>query len=123
MGITTLVAATINLVIDLAFVKRFEIYAACLSTLIADLIVYYYRRYKLRQYIKLKEPRMDGPAVIMLFVCITYYLKYVPNISSVIYWILSALSLIISIAYSILLNYRALMKVNIKIKEKIHLKK
>ena len=122
MGITTLVAATINLIIDLAFIKRFEIYAACLSTLIADLIVYYYRRYKLKQYIKLKEPRMAGPAIVMLFVCITYYLKYVPNISNIIFWILSVVSLIISIAYSILLNYKALMKIKIKIKERVHLK-
>ena len=56
MGLTTLVAATkIIFVIDLAFVKQFEIYAACISTLIADLIVYYYRRYKLKEYIKIKR--------------------------------------------------------------------
>ena len=83
MGITTLVAATINLVIDLAFVKQFEIYAACFSTLIADLIVYYYRRYKLKEYIKLKEPKMLGPSLIMAFICIVYYIKYIPNISNV----------------------------------------
>ena len=119
MGITTLVAATINLVIDLAFVKQFEIYAACFSTLIADLIVYYYRRYKLKEYIKLKEPKMLGPSLIMAFICIVYYIKYIPNISNVLYWVLSVVALTISIIYSILLNYKALTKIKIKLKEKI----
>ena len=58
MGITTFVAAAINLVIDLALVMNFEIYAACFSTLVADLIVYYYRKIKLRKYIKLKETKI-----------------------------------------------------------------
>lgn len=119
MGFTTIVAATINLVIDLAFVKQFEIYAACISTLIADLIVYYYRRYKLKEYIKLKEPKMLGPSTIMAVVCAVYYLKYIPNISGILYWTLSIVAFAISVIYSILLNYNAIMKVMIKLKEKV----
>lgn len=119
MGFTTIVAATINLVIDLAFVKQFEIYAACISTLIADLIVYYYRRYKLKEYIKLKEPKMLGPSIIMAVVCAVYYLKYIPNISGILYWTLSIVAFAISVIYSILLNYNAIMKVMIKLKEKV----
>lgn len=48
MGITTVFAAVINLVIDLIFVSQLKIYAACISTLIADVIVYLYRREKLK---------------------------------------------------------------------------
>lgn len=123
MGITTLVAATINLVIDLAFMKKIEIFAACFSTLIADLIVYYYRRYKLKEYIKLKEPKMFGPSIIMAFVCVTYYFKYIPKISTALYWVSSVIALTISIIYSILLNYKALIKIKMKLKEKLHLKR
>ena len=44
MGSTTMIAAAINLVVDLVFVMQFKIYAACFSTLIADLIIYFYRK-------------------------------------------------------------------------------
>ena len=45
MGTTTIGAAIINLIIDLLLVQTIGIYAACISTLIADLIIYIYRKY------------------------------------------------------------------------------
>lgn len=55
MGSTTVAAAIINIVINIIFIPKFGIYAASFSTLISNLIVFVYRRYKLKEYIVLKE--------------------------------------------------------------------
>lgn len=105
MGTTTLVAAAINLIIDLVLIKKFEIYAACISTLVADLIVYFYRRKKLKKYIKLKELKWQGPTIIMIIVCLCYYTKYIEGVPTAVYWILNVISLAIAVSYSIANNY------------------
>ena len=55
MGTTTIVAAVLNLVIDLALIKYVGLYAAALSTLISNVVVYFYRKIKVRKYVKLEE--------------------------------------------------------------------
>lgn len=120
MGITTLVAAIINLIIDFALVQQFEIYAACFSTLIADLIVYYYRKIKLRNYIKLTELKFLGPTLVMIIVCVTYYIKYIVDINDVVYLLLNGLSLIIAIAYSIAINYNFIKSTINKLKQRVN---
>jgi len=105
MGTTTLVAAAINLIIDLILIKQFKIYAACISTLVADLIVYFYRRKKLKKYIKLKELKWQGPTIIMIIVCLCYYTKYIEGVPTALYWILNVISLVIAVGYSIANNY------------------
>ena len=119
MGTTTLIAAVINLVIDLILVAKLEIYAACISTLIADLIVYFYRKIKLKKYIKLIELKWIGPTIVMAIVCLAYYTKYMPGVSNTAYWILNSVSLIIAIAYSIANNYKFLLGIKIKIRNMI----
>lgn len=57
MGTTTAVAAAINLVINLALIRTFGLYAAAISTLAANLAVYFYRKMRVRKYIVLKENR------------------------------------------------------------------
>lgn len=116
MGTTTLVAATINLVIDLILVKFMGIYAACFSTLIADLIVYYYRKNKLKKYIKLKELKTLGPTLIMMFVCYAYYTKYL--LPMPLHWTISVVSLIIAVAYSVANNYKIIKPIVNRIKSK-----
>ncbi len=116
MGTTTLVAATINLVIDLILVKFMGIYAACFSTLIADLIVYYYRKNKLKKYIKLKELKTLGPTLIMMFVCYAYYTKYL--LPMPLHWTISVVSLIVAIAYSVANNYKIIKPIVSRIKGK-----
>ena len=105
MGTTTIGAAIINLVIDLALVKTIGIYAACLSTFIADIIIYYYRKYKLKKYIKLIELKWLGPVIVLSIICFTYYTKYMSFIPNIVYWLLNTVSLIIAITYSISNNY------------------
>lgn len=123
MGTTTLVAAVINLVIDLILIKQFKIYAACISTLVADLIVYFYRRKKLKKYIRLKELKWQGPVLIMIIVCLAYYTKYIPAIPTAVYWILNVISLIIAISYSIANNYSIVKALVNKTKKILHKEK
>ena len=107
MGTTTLAAAIINLVIDLILVNTFEIYAACFSTLIANLIVYFYRKNKLKKYIKLKELKWQGPMLFLVIICLAYYTKYIPQISNntILLWSINVIALIIAIVYSLLNNW------------------
>ena len=120
MGTTTFIAAMINLVIDLIFVNKFEIYAACFSTLIADLIVYFYRKQKLKKYMDLKELKWAGPAIITTFICLCYYLRYIPGVSNVTYWIFNVISLLVAISYSIAINYGNIQIILNKVKTHKH---
>ena len=75
MGTTTIVAAVLNLVIVFLFVTNFEIYAACFATLIANLIVYFYRKKKLRKYLKLRELKWQGPLLFLAIICLAILCK------------------------------------------------
>lgn len=55
MGITTIVAAFINLVINLSLIHTMGLFAAAISTLVANYVVYEFRKRKVRQYVILKE--------------------------------------------------------------------
>ena len=108
MGSTTIIAAILNLVIMIAFVTNFEIYAACFSMLIANLLVYFYRRKKLKKYIKLKELKWKGPMLFLAIICLAYYAKYIPGISgnTALIWIINIISLLIAILYSLANNWK-----------------
>ena len=108
MGTTTIVAAVINLVIDLLLVNTLKIYAACFSTLIANLIVYFYRKKKLKKYLKLKELKWQGPMLFLALICLAYYAKYIPGVgnNTVLLWIINVISLLIAVLYSLLNNWK-----------------
>ena len=124
MGTTTIVAAVINLVVDLIFVNTFKIYAACFSTLIANLIVYFYRKKKLKKYLKLKELKWQGPMLFLAIICLAYYAKYIPAIGNniVLLWVINAISLIIAVLYSLLNNWRFIKGIIVTVKSKFHKK-
>ena len=104
MGYTTIIAAVLNLIIDLGLVFKFEVYAACFSTLVADLFVYLFRKYKLKKFFKLKETKMLGPIIVSIIVLFTYYLKYWTGIQGIAYWIVSVITLFFAMGYSYLIN-------------------
>lgn len=124
MGTTTIIAAVINLVVDLIFVNTFKIYAACFSTLIANLIVYFYRKKKLKKYLKLKELKWQGPMLFLAIICLAYYAKYIPAIgnNAVILWTINVISLIIAVLYSLLNNWRFIKGIIVAVKSKFHKK-
>lgn len=124
MGTTTIVAAIINLVIDLLLVNSLKIYAACFSTLIANLIVYFYRKKKLKKYLKLKELKWQGPMLFLAIVCLAYYAKYIPGVGNnpVLLWTINVISLVIAVLYSLLNNWKFIKGIINTIKEKFNRK-
>ena len=124
MGTTTIVAAVINLVIDLLLVNWLKIYAACFSTLIANLIVYFYRKKKLKKYLKLKELKWQGPMLFLAIICLAYYSKYIPEVgnNSVLLWTINVISLVIAVLYSLLNNWKFIKGIINTIKGKFNRK-
>ena len=124
MGTTTIVAAVINLVIDLLLVNTLKIYAACFSTLIANLIVYFYRKKKLKKYLKLKELKWQGPMLFLAIICLAYYAKYIPGVgnNAVLLWTINVISLLIAVLYSLLNNWKFIKGIINTIKEKFNRK-
>lgn len=124
MGTTTIVAAVINLVIDLLLVNWLKIYAACFSTLIANLIVYFYRKKKLKKYLKLKELKWQGPMLFLAIICLAYYAKYIPEVGNnpVLLWTINVISLVIAVLYSLLNNWKFIKGIINTIKGKFNRK-
>lgn len=54
MGITTIIGAIVNFVVDLSLIYFIGIWAAAISTLASTVIIYYYRFIKTKKYLKLK---------------------------------------------------------------------
>lgn len=118
MGTTTFAAAIINLIIDLALLKFIGIWAACISTLVADFAIYLYRKYKIKDYVKLRELNMI-PAYIILFIILgAYYLKYIPGFNMVVYYIINGITLLFAIIYSYAINKKLINEILAKVKSK-----
>ena len=111
IGTTTVFAAIINLVVDLILIWKMQIYAACISTLLANLIIYYYRKYKLKELVKLRELNMFGPGIILGVVCFTYYIRYFKNVSMTVSYVINAVVLILVIDYSVAVNKKIFVKI------------
>lgn len=82
MGTTTAAAAAINLIVNLALIQTFGLYAAAISTLVANLAAYLYRRIKVRGYIALKEDWKKRLASILATALIVamFYVNSLPSI-------------------------------------------
>ena len=102
MGSTTVAAAIINIVINIIFIPKFGIYAASFSTLISNLIVFVYRRYKLKEYIVLKEKFNYVFWILLVATLITYYKNNL---------IANIIMFIIVLAYCIFTNMSFLKKI------------
>lgn len=70
MGTTTMAAAVINLVLHFALIFLVGMYAAAISTLVANFSVYIYRRIKVRKYIVLHEDWKNRMVSILVTVVI-----------------------------------------------------
>lgn len=55
MGYTTMISAVVNLIVNIMCIRFIGIWAAAISTLIATFIVYYIRKRKMREVIKLSK--------------------------------------------------------------------
>ncbi|MBD5540669.1 MAG: oligosaccharide flippase family protein [Lachnospiraceae bacterium] len=58
MGTTTIAAAVINLLVNISLIWKLGLYAAAVSTLVANFVVYEYRKIKIKKYIRLNENKI-----------------------------------------------------------------
>lgn len=73
MGITTVIGALMNLLIDLAFIKFIGIYAAAISTLISCMFIYYYRKIKVKKYICIENVNFKNELIVLMITLMLYY--------------------------------------------------
>lgn len=97
VGITTIIAAGINLIIDLIFVNMIGIYAASLSTLISYLFLTIYRLYDIQKFQKLYLHKRKIIVTILglLLMCV---LSFKRNI------VFDIINIMFSIFFAIILN-------------------
>lgn len=111
MGTTTLTAAILNLTINLLMIHKFGIYAAAISTLVANFLIYLYRRWKVSKYIELNEDRRETVIAIASTIVI-FALFYSKNLICI------GLSCFISILYAVIMNRTLIMKLWNRLKSK-----
>ena len=112
LGSSTIYGAIINIIINLLFIKFIGLYAAVISTLIANYIVTIIRKEKLKNYMNVKKINHYYFSIIMLIlVSVLYYYKLM---------ITNIIALLTVIIYSIIVNkdlindFKGLIKQKIK---------
>ena len=96
IGKSTVCGAIINLVVHLALIYFIGIYAAIISTLVSNYAVAIYRKTKLKGYVRLKPLKNYYLSIFMLSLITGLY--YFKNFA------VNVLSLVISLAYVLLMN-------------------
>lgn len=109
MGISTVYAALINIVLNIMFIKLLGIYAAVLSTLISNLLTYIYRYVKLKKFI-LMEKDINFYITSFLILSVNMFCYY-SNI-----YFLYLIGFIISFIYSVYINRNILKGIYNKLK-------
>lgn len=110
MGITTIIAAFINLILMFISIKYGGLYAVSLSALIANFVVYQYRKVKVRKYVILKENKY-GILSDWLITSVILVLFYSMNFK------LQILGMVISFIYAFVTNYAIFKIILNKIKK------
>lgn len=101
MGVTTIISAVLNILINVIFIKSLGIWSAAIATFIANLYVYLFRKYKIKKYVKLEKSMKKFITVFMLGISVvSYYSKIL---------ILQIVILAIIIIYCILINKEILL--------------
>ena len=97
VGLTTMLAAACNLIIDFALVRRVGIYAASISTLISYMLLAIYRMYDVRSFqtITYKYKKIAFTLAALVGMCILCWINIKP---------LNIANFIIGCAYAVLLN-------------------
>lgn len=115
MAKTTIVAAIVNIIINIIFVKELKIWAAVISTIISFALVSIYRMKDIKKYINIKYEFKNYWHILIAFiiVCIIYMINNL---------YLNILSLIIVTIYSIYTNKSILLSVLNMIKDKMNIK-
>ena len=115
IGKSTICGAIVNLVVHLALIYFVGIYAAIISTLVANYAVAIYRKIKLKEYVKL-HPLKNYYLAIMMLVLVTglYYCKN---------FYINILSLFITTTYILIVNKDLIMDIKKMIVGKVNKKR
>ena len=116
MGYSTVLGAIINIIINFIFMKVFPTYGtlvATLSTLVSTLVVYFYRKLKLKSYIKLYEKYNITYWLLLVMTLVLYYINNK---------ILCAIVLFLVIGYCYITNRKFLLNILKPIVRKIKMK-
>ena len=112
MGTSTVYAAVINLAVNLSLIHLIGLYAAAVSTFLANFIVYLYRKAKVKQYVELKENRLLSLSAIAVLAALLV-LFYMDNLAA------TTAGCVIAVVYAVLTNKNLIFKVlNMLMKKK-----
>ena len=110
LGTTTIMSAVLNLILMIIFVKYTEwgLYIVSIITLFANILLYQYRKIKVKKYVILKENNIKilldwvlTIIILMLFYSMNSFLQF--------------LGMIIAILYMLLMNYILIKKILVKL--------
>lgn len=100
---TTMIAAIINLTIDIALIKVIGIYAAAISTLVSYMLLAIYRYIDVQKYVKVKIPIKNIVVNSIIFILVVLLYLY-NNIA------LNVINLLLCILYAIIVNKELLIE-------------
>lgn len=100
---TTMIAAIINLTIDIALIKVIGIYAAAISTLVSYMLLAIYRYIDVQKYVKVKIPIKNIVVKSIIFILVVVLYLY-NNIA------LNVINLLLCILYAIIVNKELLIE-------------
>ncbi len=100
---TTMIAAIINLTIDIALIKVIGIYAAAISTLVSYMLLAIYRYIDVQKYVKVKIPKKNIVVNSIVFILVVVLYLY-NNIA------LNVINLLLCILYAIIVNKELLIE-------------
>lgn len=102
VAMTSIVSATINIILNLIFIKKMGLYAVCLSMAFAYFITMVYRHFDLKKYVHVIYEKKTVFLTILMFI-ISYTCYYINN------FYLNIICLIIVVLYSILINKKVII--------------
>lgn len=98
-----MIAAIINLTIDIALIKVIGIYAAAISTLVSYMLLAIYRYIDVQKYVKVKIPIKNIVVNSIIFILVVVLYLY-NNIA------LNVINLLLCILYAIIVNKELLIE-------------
>lgn len=101
---TSIMAAIINIVVNLVLIKFIGIYAAAISTFVAYLSMLIYRHFDVQKYVKIKYKFSLILNIVLMFILVSI-IYYIDNLY------LNIVSLIISVMFTFILNKKEINEI------------
>lgn len=101
LGLTSGVAAIINLSINLLLIKYIGLYASAISTLVAGMFMYYYRKNKLKKILYIKSNEIFPIIIFIIVISIFYINNFITHL----------INLLLALFICIALNKNIMLKI------------